>query len=197
VDEEPARSGVDFFVAGTHKWLFGPRGTGMIWGRADAWPHVSPTVPSFDLHGAEELWAAWVERRPLPPTRAAFVSPGGFVAYEHAFAVAEAVEFHQHLGRARVASRLAELNGRFRAELAKMKRVRLVTPLDPKLAAGFVCFEIEGMEPNAVVARLKEKRIRASSSPYKISYARVAAGVMVSPAEVETTLAAIRELARA
>ena len=30
VDEEPARSGVDFFVAGTHKWLFGPRGTGMI-----------------------------------------------------------------------------------------------------------------------------------------------------------------------
>ncbi len=197
VDEEPARSGVDFLVAGTHKWLFGPRGTGMIWGKADAWPHVRPTVPSFDLNGAAELWFAWTERRPLPPTRAAFVSPGGFVAYEHAFAVAEAVEFHQRLGRARVAARIAELNGRFRAELSKMKRVRVITPLDPKLAAGLVCFEIEGLQPNTVVARLKEKRIRASSSPYKISYARVSAGIMVSPGEVETTLAAIRTLARA
>ncbi len=197
VDEEPARSGVDFLVAGTHKWLFGPRGTGMIWGRTDAWPHVRPTVPSFDLNGAAELWTSWVERQPLPPTRAAFVSPGGFVAYEHAFAVAEAVEFHQRLGRARVAARIAYLNGRVRSELAKMKRVRVITPLDSKLAAGLVCFEIEGVEPNAVVARLKEKRIRASASPYKISYARVSAGLMVSPEEVETALGAIRTLARA
>ena len=27
--------GCDFFIAGTHKWLFGPRGTGLIWGRPE------------------------------------------------------------------------------------------------------------------------------------------------------------------
>ena len=34
--------GCDFLVAGTHKWLFGPRGTGIVWGRAPAWPAVAP-----------------------------------------------------------------------------------------------------------------------------------------------------------
>ena len=28
--------GCDFFAAGTHKWMFGPRGTGILWGRSDA-----------------------------------------------------------------------------------------------------------------------------------------------------------------
>src|SRR5262249_8992192 len=28
----------DFFVAGCHKWMFGPRGTGLVWGRSAAWP---------------------------------------------------------------------------------------------------------------------------------------------------------------
>jgi hypothetical protein len=29
--------GADFFAAGCHKWLFGPRGTGILWGRKNAW----------------------------------------------------------------------------------------------------------------------------------------------------------------
>jgi selenocysteine lyase/cysteine desulfurase len=33
----PAALGCDSLVAGCHKWLFGPRGTGLIWGRSDAW----------------------------------------------------------------------------------------------------------------------------------------------------------------
>jgi selenocysteine lyase/cysteine desulfurase len=72
--------------------------------------------------------------------------------------------------------------------------VRLHTPLDPALAAGIVCFEVDGKAPNAVVARLRERRIVATSSPYAVSYARVSAGIMVSPEEVEETLRAIREI---
>ena len=35
--ENMADLGCDFFVAGCHKWIFGPRGTGLVWGRAEAW----------------------------------------------------------------------------------------------------------------------------------------------------------------
>ena len=31
VDESVADLGADFFCAGTHKWIFAPRGTGLIW----------------------------------------------------------------------------------------------------------------------------------------------------------------------
>src|SRR5919199_1815362 len=47
-DLEIASSGVDFFVAGCHKWLLGPRGTGLVWGGGDAaWSVVRPTIPTF------------------------------------------------------------------------------------------------------------------------------------------------------
>ena len=72
----------------------------------------------------------------------------------------------------------------------------LHTPLDGSLAAGINCFEVAGLSPEAVVARLAERRIHATSSPYKVSYARLAAGIMNTPAEIDTALAAVRDLAR-
>ena len=92
-------------------------------------------------------------------------------------------------------ARIEELNSRFRTELAKMKKVTLHTPVAAPLAAGIVCFEVAGVTPQQVVERLKARRIVASTSPYAVTYARVAAGVMVSPEDVETTLREIRAIA--
>ncbi|WP_348687073.1 aminotransferase class V-fold PLP-dependent enzyme, partial [Rheinheimera aquimaris] len=39
--------GCDFFIAGTHKWIFGPRGTGVIWGSERGWQHCNAVIPSF------------------------------------------------------------------------------------------------------------------------------------------------------
>jgi selenocysteine lyase/cysteine desulfurase len=192
LDEAAATLGCDFFVAGTHKWIFGPRGTGIVWGRADAWPHTRPTIPSFE---SLEPFGRWEAGAPLDPhTRAAWLSPGGFHAFEHHWGVEAAFRLHEELGRPRIAARIAELNGRFRSELSKMPHVTLHTPLPPELAAGIVCFEVKGLTPPQVVERLKARRIVASTSPYAVSYARVAAGIMVSPDEVETTLREIRAL---
>jgi selenocysteine lyase/cysteine desulfurase len=193
LDEPAAALGADFFVAGTHKWIMAPRGTGIVWGRAGSWPHVRPTVPSFE---AEEPFDAWAQGRPLAaPTKAAWVSPGGFTAYEHLFAAEAAFTFHERLGRAHVAARIRELNGTFRRELGSLRRVRLHTPASDTLSAGIVCFEVDGLRPAEVVERLKAKRIHATTSPYAVTYARVAAGMMVSPAEVETTIRELRALA--
>ena len=193
VDEAPATLGCDFFAAGTHKWMFGPRGTGIVWGRADAWPQTRPTVPSFD---SLEPFGRWAAGEPLDPhTRAAWLSPGGFYAYEHHWGVEAAFRLHDELGRPRIAARIAELNGRLRSGLSAMKHVTLHTPLAPELAAGIVCFEVNGLKPAQVVERLKARRIVASTTPYAVTYARLAAGIMVSPDETEAALRAIRALA--
>lgn len=193
-DIDVATTGIDFFATGTHKWLFAPRGTGFLWGRADAWTSVRPTVPSFDPDVLDATWGAWMERKPLPPTRAAFVSPGGFLAYEHVLAIPAAVALHKTIGRDNIAARIVELNSRFREGLSAIPRATLHTPRDPAVAGGINCFEVAGVRPDQVVAKLAQKRFRTTTSPYKVSYARVSAGVMNTPEEVDAVLRAIGEL---
>jgi selenocysteine lyase/cysteine desulfurase len=47
-DGSPVELGADVFVTGCHKWLFGPRGTGLVWAALHAWERLAPTIPSFD-----------------------------------------------------------------------------------------------------------------------------------------------------
>lgn len=194
-DVDIARLGADFFATGTHKWLFAPRGTGFLWGRADAWPELRPTIPSFDFDTVEFLAGVWADRREMPPTQAGFVSPGGFVAYEHVLAIPAAVELHRTIGRPALAARIAELNGAFRDGAAAIPGVTLHTPRDPALSGGISCYEVRGLTAAQVVGRLAEKKIRTTTSPYKVSYARVSGGVMNRPEEIEMVLREIRTLA--
>ncbi|HEV7450963.1 MAG TPA: aminotransferase class V-fold PLP-dependent enzyme [Pseudonocardiaceae bacterium] len=192
-DEAVAAIGLDFFAAGTHKWILGPRGTGIIWGRDGRWADVQPTIPAFQT----ELSVAWLQDQPPPgPTRAAWVTPGGFKAFEHVWALPAAFAFHRQLGRARVAERIHQLNTQCKDGLATMKHVRLHTPRNPRLSSGLVCFEVDAMTPEAAVARLLERRIVASASPYATSYVRLAPSLVNSPADVDAALAAVQSLTR-
>jgi selenocysteine lyase/cysteine desulfurase len=192
-DIDVAKLGGDFFATSMHKWMLGPRGTGFLWGRSDVWAEMRPTIPTFDPE-APEPWGAWQEHQPLPPTQAKFVSPGGFLAYEYFLAVRQAVELHRAIGRAKIATRIAELNGAFRQGAAGIPGITLHTPREPELSGGLTSFEVKGLAAEEVAKRLAAKRVRTSSSPYKVSYARVSAGVMNSPEDVETGLRELRAL---
>jgi hypothetical protein len=50
-------------------------------------------------------------------------------------------------------------------------------------------------DSSATPASSGRKKILASTTPYGVPFARVACGIMNTPKEVETTLAAIRGLA--
>ncbi len=190
-NEAVATIGLDFFAAGTHKWILGPRGTGIIWGRDGRWANVQPTIPAFQ----NALSVAWMQDQPPPgPTRATWITPGGFKAFEHLWALPVAFAFHRQLGRARVTERIHQLNIQCKDGLAAMKHVRLHTPRNPRLSAGLVCFEVDAMTPDAAVARLLERRVVASASPYATSYVRLAPSLVNSPADVDAALAAVRSL---
>ena len=186
-----AGMGADFFAAGTHKWMFGPRGTGIIWGKAENWKMMRPVIPSF----SGGPYGAWMMGTELKGMQASWISPGGFHSFEHRWALPAAFEFHKQIGRAQVADRINALNDQAKEGLAKMKNVKLYTPRGSKLSAGLICFDVEGMQPAAVVQKLLEKRVIASQSPYGVSYARLAPSLLNTPEEIETTLGYIRALA--
>lgn len=190
-DVQMADLGCDFFVAGCHKWLFGPRGTGLIWGKTDAWPVLRPTIPHF---GAE-AWDAWVAGVAPPPTNAEMMTPGGYHSFEHRWGLTEAFDFHRQLGKAKIAARTHELNRQAKEGLAAMGHVTLLTPMADELSAGIVTFEVAGLEPKEVVTRLRDQRILGRVSPYVPSHPRIAPGVLNTPEDVDLALAAIHGLA--
>jgi isopenicillin-N epimerase len=192
-EEQIAQLGVDFAAAGTHKWIFAPRGTGILWVPEKNWGRIRPTIPTFyDV----EPFAAWEdERPPNAPKSISWISPGGFKAFEHQWAMAEAFEFHQRIGRKRIAERIAALNTQCKEGLAKIPKVKVLTPMDPELSAGLIAFEVEGQSASETVHKLHARKIVASSSPYKISKARLAPSLVNDEREVEAALRAVREIA--
>ena len=184
--------GCDFLIAGTHKWMFGPRGTGLVWGHPRAWPLAQAIIPTFDTD-AYDMWMRVIPPRLLPP--AVSMTPGGFHSFEHRWALDQAFHFHQALGKSRVTRRIQDLNDQLKQGLAAMRRITLHTPLSHDLSAGIVCFEVAGMSPDQVVAELRRKGIVASVTPYATQYARMAPGLLNSEAEIETLLKEMRTLA--
>ena len=71
----------------------------------------------------------------------------------------------------------------------------MLTPRAAALSAGLVAFEIDGVGPNDIVKQLLARRIVASTSPYAVSYARLAPSLVNTPAEVDEALRAVRALA--
>jgi selenocysteine lyase/cysteine desulfurase len=171
----------DFFIAGCHKWLFGPRGTGIVWGSADGWSRLAPTFPSFDLFPG------------ITPGR--LYTPGGFHSFEHRWALDAAFDYHLKLGKRRIQDRIHELARHAREGLAKMKHVRMRTPNVDALTAGMACFEVDGHTTKAVLEHLHAKKIVASSTPEMHNIPRLSPGLMNDHGEVERTLEAIAALA--
>lgn len=181
----------DFLVAGTHKWMFGPRGTGLVWGQQRAWPVANPIIPTFNSQ-AFDIWMKLSPPKDLP--KSVYLTPGGFHSFEHRWALDEAFLFHQAIGKARVTQRIYDLNQQMKQGLAKIPHVTLHTPMSQDLSSGIVCFEVAGMAPRQVIERLRQKKIIGSVTPYATQYARVAPGLLTSSEDIEQTLKEILTL---
>ena len=184
--------GCDAFVSGCHKWLYGPRGTGILWANARVRELLRPTIPSFDDGASYGAWLAGAA--PTGPPDGARLTPGGFHSFEHRWALAEAFRFHESIGRSRVQSRVHSLAARLKTRLEDVRGVRLRTPAGAGLSAGLVCFEVGGIDPHEVVRRLAARRIVASTTPYAERYVRLGPGIVNTPAELDAAVRAVAAL---
>ncbi len=138
----------DFLVAGTHKWLFGPRGTGIVCAASEELKGISPTLATFSPHR----------------DFGTLMSPGGYHAFEHRWALAKAFELHLQLGKADVQQRIHRLNSYCKQRLQELPGVELVTPLSPDFSAGFTFFRIAGQgDQEHVAAHLIDNRVIADA----------------------------------
>ena len=183
--------GCDFLAAGTHKWLFGPRGTGILWGKKDAWDMVTPTIPAFS-EMSYGMWLGFVPEGKM--NFSDLCTPGGFHSYEHRWALNEAFDFHLRIGKDKIEARTHQLSTMLKEGMKEMKHVKLHTPVSASLSAGINCFEVDGMKPEDVVKKLHGKNIIGNTTPYRKVYARLTPSIVNSEAEVKACLDALAKI---
>ena len=182
--------GCDVFVAGCHKWLWGPRGTGLVWANPAAWERMSPVIPSFD----PRVYGAWIAGGTPNAPAGRTMTPGGFHSFEHRWALSAAFAFHQAIGPERIARRTLALSRRLRERVADVPGLQLRSP-GGALGSGVVCLEVAAKSPAEVVAALRSRYgIVASVTPYAVQLVRVGTSCLNTPREVDRLVDALAGL---
>jgi len=133
---------VDFFCSSPYKWMGTPTGIGLLYVRKEVQDKVWPTVVSTGWDGA---------------SGARKFDPSGQRADAMILALDEALNFQNHIGKARIERRIKALAGHLKQELAKIPGVKVNTPLDPYLSAGLTAFALDGVDPGRIVDYVREK----------------------------------------
>jgi selenocysteine lyase/cysteine desulfurase len=188
--DSPVELGADVFVAGCHKWLFGPRGTGIVWAAPHAWDRIAPLIPSFDARA----YFAWLQgERPSDVPPGPLMTPGGFHSFEHRWALPQAFEHHADLGGPSAVARTTyALAARTKQSLAEIPGIRVKTPSDEALSSGLVCAVHPDLPAGEIVDALRdEHRVVASVTPYVWQYVRFGPSVANTEADLDRALDAV------
>ena len=152
---------------------------------------LDPVIPGF----GRASFQAWQSGAGPAATTAELAMPGGYKAFEHRWAMTQAFNFQTAIGKDRVQRRTQELATRLKTGLAAIPHVRLATPQAPGLSAGLVCCSIDGMDPAEAVARLHERKVIASTTPYVPPLLRFGTSIVTTPEQVDLAIEAVRGLA--
>jgi len=171
-----AQMNCDFFIAGTHKWMFGPRGTGIVCSRFAEVRYVTPIIPTFS------------EATAFSTT----MTPGGYHSFEHRWALDEAFKLHLELGKAEVEARIHALNSYLKQRLQQRPQIELVTPLSPELSAGFTFFRVKGKDSDKIAAHLMTNRVVADAVHRDVGpVIRTAPGLLNDEEQIDRLLAVL------
>ncbi len=134
--------GCDLYAASGHK-MFGPTGTGFLWGRHDLLETFEPFLSGGDM--IEEVTfdhSTWADL----PARLEAGTPniGGMVG------LGAAIEFLERVGMDQVRAHDQELAGEARDLLAAVPGITVYGPADPRRRSGLVSFNVEGIHAHDV-----------------------------------------------
>lgn len=165
----------DYFITGTHKWLFGPRGTGVIIARSEQpQDHLVPSIPTFTR--GENFGT--------------LMTPGGYHAFEHRLALGSAFDLHLQLGKADVQARIHQLNDYLKQRLSEHPKVSLVTPRSAELSSGFTFFRVQGRDCEEVAQHLMAHRVICDAVDRDVGpVVRLAPSLLNDEAQIDQVLA--------
>jgi isopenicillin-N epimerase len=133
--------GCDYFGTSLHKWLYAPKGTGLLYVKRDKigkiWPLMAAEVTqSNDIRKFEEVGTHSAAPR---------------------IAIGEAMLFHNGIGGKRKEARLRYLSRYWMNLLKDVPKIGFNTSFDPNQSCAIANVKVEGTEPTAIGSYLFNK----------------------------------------
>src|SRR5690348_14325032 len=133
-DFKRADLGCDYFGTSLHKWLYAPKGTGLLYVKRDKiekiWPLMAAeSKQSSDIRKFEEI---------------------GTHSAAPKLAIGEALMFHNGIGGKRKEARLRYLARYWMKKLREIPKIRFNTSFDPNQSCAIANVNVEGVEPVAI-----------------------------------------------
>lgn len=133
--------GCDYFGTSLHKWLFAPKGTGLLFVKRDK---------------IEKLWPLMAADKSQKTDIRKFEEIGTHPAAPR-LAIGEAILFHNGIGAKRKEERLRYLSRYWMNKLKDLPNVRFNTSWESNQSCGIANVEIVGVDPGALGTYLMDK----------------------------------------
>jgi isopenicillin-N epimerase len=121
----------DYYGSSLHKWLYAPKGTGLLYVKKDKIPRVWALMASEDKNRGD------IRKFEEIGTHSAAMR----------LAIGEAILFHNAMGGKRKEERLRYLSRYWMNQLKSVPKVGFNTSFDPKQSCAIANFKIDGVDP--------------------------------------------------
>lgn len=176
--------GIDFFASSPYKWLGAPAGIGLFFVRKESQDRLWPTIVTGG-------WDTYKDARKF--------EAHGQDADALIFALGEALDFQNAIGRRRIERRIKALAGHLKQELRKIPGVKVHTLDDPYLSGGLTAFSLDGVDPAKIVDYVRERYnivVRTIGNKEAGTYGvRVSTHYYITVKDIDNLLEGVRTIA--
>lgn len=133
--------GCDYYGTSLHKWIYAPKGTGMLYVKKDKIAKVWALMASEDKNKSD------IRKFEEIGTHSAAMR----------LAIGEAILFHNAIGGKRKEERLRYLSRYWMNKLKDVPKVGFNTSFDPRQSCAIANFKIDGVDPGSLGSHLMSK----------------------------------------
>jgi len=181
----------DFYASSGHKWLFGPKGTGILYINKNLLAKLNPVYvgaysdKKFDLNNLELEYVQTAQREEYGTRNAPLIISFG-----------ESIDFITKIGIKKIEERGKQLAAYLKNELKKNTQVEILSPINEKYASAIVTFKIKNKKYLEVQKELQEKHNFRVRGIYENKHdaIRISCSILNNESELQTLTKVIDEI---